>query len=766
MSISTIISLTFSAILLFGIIIGLLRGWVKSLTRLIITIVAFLVSFFVSPAISSAVISNSNGTTLSIFGYSIDFKKIVEEFVSNKSVTDDIFSANSTTNDLAMGLMKIVVNIGAFLILFIGILLISLIIYWIVFGCIHFRKKKKGTLQKKKIGNRCIGAGIGFVSSLILAFAIMIPVFGAMNVCDKFLEESNETASAVSVQEPASGNAFLCSKLYYTDDENIGTIETYVEKYAKIREEYNHSAVGTVLNAFGISKLGESSFNYLTTIETNSMTINFTDEIYSFIKVYNTYKKNFIENDFNLKSNDSIDGIKEIFEVAKGSEIVKSYLCELVPKFVERWTNGEKFMGIAVPVSDDYLNLVIDALQVFKTDDFDRLSNNITVVLDAMKVANNNDLIEFFGKSDVNISDYFAQNNLLIKEAIIALSASNDFKDNLPVIMNDVLELLYKDIVDKNASFESNILTNDEKKNIVWSHEAETLQSLTNKIMSLYKNISGAGTESMIDEIGTIGEVIDLSRESTMLSKPLKTFITGFVKSDNLSFSSNNDDNNTIKAKLESYINSNWNNQNYKYASVFASIGEAAKVANSISKNQDNITIDGLKETLKTIVSDNESGIKDTIKDLISSDVVGSLVGDENKDQAEILTDMLETFIDNTTAGTIEKDLDAGQKIVDIVGDAKNNDNKLTLGETEEEKKAEAKDIVDKISSSNAIMTMVDQANNATAENSALKDTVEKLGGDVSYIKDEISEQYNSPEATEEEKAQLEKLAGLFGVSL
>ena len=769
MSFVTILTLVVSALLFFGLAIGLLRGWVKSLTRFIIALVSFFVALFVSPAIASSFIAkNADGSVLTVLGRQIDFKEIVESFISNQDVTNDIFASNSTTNDLAVSLMKIAANIGLFLIVFFLIMIVSLIVYWIVFGVIYAKNKRRGDLKPKKVGNRLIGGGLGILTMVIVGFVVMLPAFGVMNICDKFLE-NQETSSELESASAYSPNGFMCSNLYYTEDEKIGKVEGYVEKYAAIRKEYNSSSVGTVFNALGISSLGERSFNYLTNVKTDDLNVNLTDEFVSMIHVYNAYKKNFVGKTFDIKNNDSIEGLKEIYVQAKNSEILKSYITELIPKFVERWSNDEAFLGIKNPVAttDKYYKVFNDVLQVFVTEDINRISSNLFAILNVLKVANNNELLQAIVDQQIPLSDYLETNTTFVNDAMIQLSSTNELRDKLPTVMNDVIELLYREVVDPEASFEANELTNAEKESIVWEHEAATMQTLTNKLMSVYSKTKDAtSNETLVNEIGTVGEAIDLSRESKMLSKPLKTFISGFIKSDAVRFSENDVDDEDIKLKLDSYIVSNWNKPDYKYTPVFCSIGEAAKIANKISNGTENVTIDGLKDVLKDIVND-ESGTKETIKDLLNnSDLVGSIVGEdsENKKQAEILTDMLESFIDNATADTIDKDIDAGQKIVDVVSNAKQNNNNLNLGETEETKKNEAKDIVDKITSSNTIVDMIEKANNNPEGTSALKETVDNLGGDVSYIKDEITNKANDANTTEEEKENLKKLATLFGL--
>lgn len=740
-NVMSIISVAIVSLLIIGFLIGVWRGWKKSLARFIALAVILVVSLLLSPVISSAIVDAcTDGTVISVFGFSYDFQEAIGSLVGDSEATSQILSADGTTTQLAIALMNVAVNIVLFVVMFIVLSLLALFVHFIVCLVLRSKAKKEGELTPKKVGNRLIGGGIGFVSMIIICFTFLIPVFGVMNICNTFLDESqgeNGTANATIASANASSlPSYLGANLYYTEDETIGQVESYIETYAEIKESYDSSPMGTVFNALGVSKLGELSFNYLTSVRSGDLDVNVTNEVVSIIRVYNAYKDTFVAEEFDIAKNTSIDGILKIYDIAENSKIVESYILELLPTLCENWSNGEAFLGIEPPIQGELSGMFNHALEIFVTDDMTRISNNLKAIMGVIKVANNNNLITEIRDNKVDVLDYLTNNTSFVKDAVLQLSSTPELRANLPILMNDVLKVAYDQMVGDEASFDDNALTNDEISAINWENEANTLQSLSNLLLQVYNNIQGDGVQAnaITNELTNIGEVIDLSRQSALLSRPLQTFLVGFVDSENINLSDE------IKTTITTNINSYWTNSDYKFKNMFSAIQETASVVESIAQNGE-LNLEGLKGAIELVVDSPE--IKNTVIDLINSDVIGNLVPEGQEQTAEVLTSMLETFVTNTTSDTIEQDITAAEEIINIVTTVQNNSGNLVLGETDEEKQQSANAIVENLANSNAVMIVLETASEAASDTSAIKDVILSLGGDVSYVQSAIQENTN-----------------------
>ena len=747
---------TIIGLLVIGFLIGVWRGWKKSLARFIALLVILLIALFLTPVISSAIINAcTDGTTISIFGFTYDFQELVSSIAGSSEGIGDIVAADGTTTELAFALMNVAVNVVLFVAMFLVLSLLALFVHFIVFLVLHSKAKKNGTLTAKKAANRLIGGGIGFFSMIIICFTFLIPVFGVMNICNTFItdEKGGESANA-SVLTSSSIQNYLGANLYYTEDENIGTVETYVETYAKIKENYDKSPMGAVFNALGISKLGSISFNYLTSVKSGDLEVNVTNEIVSVIKVYNEYKETFVANKFDITNNNSVDGIISIYDVATTSKIVQSYIIELLPKLCENWSNGEAFLGIEPPVSGEMTQMFNHVLEIFKTDDINRISNNLKAVMGVVKVANNNNLISTIQAGDVEIMEILADNETFVKDAVLQLSTTPELRSNLPIIINDALAIGYKSVVGEDASFSGGNLTSEEIAAINWNSEADVFQKLVNTLLSVFENLQDDGSTSessnqMLNELSSIGEAIDLSRNSVILSDPMKEFITGFINTEKVSLSLD------IKSQINGNINNYWASETYSFKAMFKTLQETASLVDKMTSDPENVTLENIKDTLVTVAGSQE--MKDTIKDLIGSDIVDELVPEEYKETASAVTEMFGTFIDEITPEKIEQDIAAADEIINIINVSQNHGGNLSLGETEEEKKQAANNLVETIANSSAVMAVVDAVNTST-DASAIKDVVNSLGGDVTYIQDALeSEDLNIPAEAKD------ALANLFG---
>lgn len=747
---------TIIGLLVIGFLIGVWRGWKKSLARFIALLVILLIALFLTPVISSAIINAcTDGTTISIFGFTYDFQELVSSIAGSSEGLGEIVAADGTTTELAFALMNVAVNVVLFVAMFLVLSLLALFVHFIVFLVLRSKAKKNGTLTAKKAANRLIGGGIGFFSMIIICFTFLIPVFGVMNICNTFItdEKGGGTANA-SVFTSSSVQNYLGANLYYTEDENIGTVETYVETYAKIKESYDKSPMGAVFNALGISKLGSLSFNYLTSVKSGDLEVNVTNEIVSVIKVYNEYKETFVANKFDITNNNSVDGIISIYDVATTSKIVQSYIIELLPKLCENWENGEAFLGIEPPVSGEMTKMFNHVLEIFKTDDINRISNNLKAVMGVVKVANNNNLISTIQTGDVEIMEILADNETFVKDAVLQLSTTPELRSNLPIIINDALAIGYKSVVGEDASFSGGNLTSEEIAAINWNSEAEVFQKLVNTLLSVFENLQDDGSASessnqMLNELSSIGEAIDLSRNSVILSDPMKEFITGFINTENVSLSLD------IKSQINGNINNYWASETYSFKAMFKTLQETASLVDKMTSDPENVTLENIKDTLVTVAGSQE--MKDSIKDLIGSDIVDELVPEEYKETASAVTEMFGTFIDEITPEKIEQDIAAADEIINIINVSQNHGGNLSLGETEEEKKQAANNLVETIANSSAVMAVVDAVNTNT-DASAIKDVVNSLGGDVTYIQDALeSEDLNIPAEAKD------ALANLFG---
>lgn len=680
-------------LLFAGFFIGFARNWCRSLIRLGIVLFAFMISLIFAPIISNALSGSFvNGTTLNIFNFSIDFEEEIQGILGN-GIGEDFSLISGEVGEFAKALVSVIISIASFLIAFFSIVFVSLIIYFIVIiilKCVS--KKNKEEKTPSSIGLRFVGAVEGFLTTFIICFAILIPIFGVMNVCDKFLQDS-ETPSTEHVASAYSAGSLVCGQLFYTEDEKIGQVEGYVKVYADIKEMYDSSVIGKIFGLTRLDDVGSVFFDYLTRVKVEGENVALSDEVVVAVETYNLYKQTFKENSFSLENNDSLDGVLSMVNKASESVFVSNIVEKLVPVVADRWINDDKFFGISLPVEEQYKEIAKDALQVFKaTNSIGRIRFNLSTIIDGVKIVNDHNFIANLNAS--GLISALGEDKTIIKEVIVCLSATEEFKNNLPAILNNSIVLLYDTMVgDGNLSYDS------DREYLVESYESEAdiIQRFVSQIIELYGelDVSDDGNSVLVNEnLGKLGRAMDIARESVIISDSVKLFMINYINSDKISF-----EDNSVKSTLTSYINDKWDlseNSDFKFEDTFSSLSKLVNFAGSTTANSD-IKFSDLALALEEIQT-SEVLSQNILEILNDTDIIACFVGES--DNLNVLTDILVSFIENGNVESQEVDLNASQVIMDLI----NLDSQTQINEET------AEEMLITLTRSNAVMIMIEEA--------------------------------------------------------
>lgn len=729
MGIMSIVSLALGALLLIGFLLGFWRSWRKSLIRFGFIVLSFIAALLLSSKISKILMSKYvSGLVISLFGMSIDFEELAGEFAG------DLLGEGSAITSFATALMNIAIKLISFLIIFVSFMIVTLIIYWIISLSMNSKRKKNSVGEaKERIWERFIGSGISLISTLVMCMVLFTPVFGVMNVCDKFLKDDKK-ASASAYNE----TTFVAGK-FYTENENIGKVESYLEKYDKLRKDYKKSFAGVVLTYTGVDAVGKTVFNSITTVEQDGIKVNFTDECVNIVNVYNIYKENFVENKFDLATEKSVTALEDIYLISRNSEVLRTFIVDLVPKMSNKWANGEKFLNMELPATGDTKEIVVDLLGVFGTKDFVVLDRNIDVLFEAIKIANTHDVISSVN-TGTELMDVIDRDGF-VKDEIKTLSITPEFKRALPNVMTTMVKLAYKSALEDPGTKLDQEFTQEKLASIVWDNEADVTQTIISRMFKFFD------TEDVIDNLTDFGVVIDSARKSAVLSKPVKILMNDYIetKVDGLGGS---------KQTILNSINDNWDSPDYCYTDLFATVEVTAKIA----KDSDSMQMTDMKDSIKNLIENDTSGeVKATIKEAVNNGALDSLVGDANK--AGVYKDILFEIIDETDSSTIDQDLQAGQVIADIINNPKTGETSMLdnySGETDEEK---AEVVIETLVSSETVMNVLtDEANKVDGgHNSDVKNYIDNLSdSDKSALSSALS-QYDST------NPKIQTLSKLFG---
>lgn len=558
-----------------------------------------------------------------------------------------------------------------------------------------------------------------------------------MNVCDEFLKSENSGDDA-AVAAAFVDNSLVCGK-FYTEDEKIGKIEGYLEKYDKIRNEYKHSFAGVMFTCTGVDALGKTTFNNLSTVTQNGVKVNFTTECVNIGNIYNIYKTNFVEDKFDLSTEKSVNATKSIYNIAKNSEVLRSVIVDLVPKMADKWTSGEKFLGMELPVSGDMQEIVIELLEVFNTSDFEVIDRNINVAFDAINVANRHNII-----ADVNagasVLDVIDRENF-VEDELNTLATTPEMKRALPDVMVTTVKLAYNSVIESEPSEPlEQEFTQEDIAAITWNDEALRMQTIVTKMFEFFD------TKDVINNLTNFGVVIDTARQSKVISKPVQILMYDYI---NLKVG---DINSNAKNILLTAIKDSWTSENYSYTSLFATVETTAKVA----QNLENKNLTDITNSLENIK--NNDALKQTVQDAIDSGVIKDLVNDETK--AGVYKDMINSVLDSNDEDlNVNNEMKAAQVVSDIVNKSSNAEgsaSSMFAGTTQEEKNQEAKTSVEVLANSNAIMDMLETEN--AKPSSAVNNYIENMNAEDKLA---FQSAINGLDDSNPNKSKLETLFGI-----
>lgn len=727
MSWLSVVSIVLIGLLLIGFFLGFARSWKKSLVRFGIIVGCVVTSILLTNIFSTMIMNNYvNGLVVTIFGLSVDFEELAVEVLGDSSFVADLFGANSVTTKVATAFMNVVVNLLIYIVIFIILFIVSFIIYGIVSIIVTIKKREgKENAKPIKIWERFIGGGIGVFGILLMCLVLFTPIFGVMSVCNEFIEKENKTASAYS------GPSYVAAGLYYQNNKSVERVESYINEYINLKKEYDSSFAGVVFKYTGTDFFGRAAFGKLTKVKCMGLTFDFVPECVSIIKTYNQYKETFVQNKFDITTEESVDNLKDLYVLTKDSEVMRNYVVEIVPKFSEKWSAGQKYFGMEYPVKGEIGEVSKRMLNVFNTSSYGQIDENIGVVFEVIEIANENNAIRDY-KNGEDFEKIITKSDTLVRDEIIAMSKSARFRRELPGMMIQMMEVEYnKTLGDATGKFTE---PNVDVDKIDWNKEADIMQFISTNMFKYYLESKEAQNDNALrNNLTEIGMSIDKARQSAIIADSFKICITDYIKSSKFNAKE------SVKNYALELINDNWNDPTYRFEDSFAALEETATMVDGLK----DMSFDNMKESLTNIVKNENS--KDALKTAINNGVIEDLAGG-NQTKADVMNEMLLSFMEiPSNSETVNSDIDAtikaGNEISDLV-DASSSENKEFVyeGETEEEKKADAVQMMENIAGSKTVMNSISKNDSAAAlavDDLIIDETTTAYGIDNADITDE-----------------------------
>ena len=745
--IGTAIGIIAGLFIVVGLIFGLIRGWAKSTLRIGLVLVVVLLTALITPAISKGLLN----TDISKFGVSVNGSNVstvsalITGLLGDYGVDQATLNSMPTFKELLEKLPMVILNVVVFIVLFFALLFLTLIIYWIL-AAIFFPKRKRAVRKKLP----AVGAAIGALQGLIVFVVFMIPTIGVVNMANEFLEITNTSNQAVvqpvdsSVEENViEDHIILLSQNTNTvanEDENVDA----TNELRKAVDAFKDCFVVKALDAVGYSKLANSVYNNLTTVEINKVKVKLSEELYNTAEIISiasnmgSFKEDLTEQ--------QIADMNAIIDKMFESKIIGRVMGEIIPVATTKWSNGEKFI-IEKPSAGEDVQPLIDSLcEAFSDSTPESLKSDMHAVVNVLEVANKYGMIKImFGDSDV---DLLAQINKagFGRDMISAILSSETLKEIFPSVLDFGMQEVYKVVGLENPSQYKIVLKSSDLTDAEWQTEKETLglmiDSLVDFVASL-NNVDGVTIDNI--DMSVLGNIFNSMRSSKFLGANSKVVVVNMLKSDFV--------NGAIPVAFINKVESDWETINFvaTFNVVKASLDMNQQISSGETVNAETVKVllenlgqDGMDEVISELAS------KENLKDMgLEEDTAGAV--------NEVLT--------NISTGIQGEDVDY-EKEAAAMDTMMNTFNNISSGSEEIVTQDNAKDIVDSLSESDVILNAMTESDHAESISETLK--TEVSSDQKTLLENELnakaSQLNGQGEVTEQQKAKLEQVAGLFGI--
>lgn len=518
---------------IYGLIVGFKESLATGIYNLILVVGLLILTGLVTNSIINADLS---GIGVNVDG-AVSINQILINKISEQPDVASILSSNPDAINLIVKLPTMIMTPILFTIFYWLIKIVVFIVTLIVklFVAIFTPKKKdaNGKVIKKK-KHRGYGALMGLATGIIAIFATFIPLFGIGDIATSLNSYKVDSSGTIVAQNSVSAEG------EETQEEYTPLLQ-YVFKdgsinVTKIIDAYNGSVGITATKIIGIKQLGTVTFNTLSETKVNKVNIKLVDEVNNALNVYvdysntmNLYKKQ------SLTQEEMTQMINYLDNTVNGtfkSNIVKAVGNTIIPTIIDKVLNDPNFI-IQLPedIKKDEIKYALTRaiLESIKTYDTPIINENLSKVIDILKVVNDNRILtpiyntlKSGGKLNSNqVAELIINSNDDFSEKMAnAITSIKLLQDIAPQAVDSVLDSMFKAM---NLTYSTNNITKEDATNTI----KNIIVNAIDGVKTLKLNTKLYLTKNTF---GYIGNVIDSLKDEKVLSSSQYTDLLEYVK--------------------------------------------------------------------------------------------------------------------------------------------------------------------------------------------------------------------------------------------
>ncbi len=815
-TLSTIIIVAFFVFLVVGIVSGFLKGAIKSTVDIIIVLLCAILALPITKGITSLLVS-SNALNLiadKLLGLlpsdAGSYVESVKEYLANEATAEAI----TDIAELVISLPTILLSPIIFIIIFAALGVIGFIIGFIL--------KLLLCPKTKKIGWRILGSLLSAGACVLVFSVVLIPVVGYSNFASTTAEHCLEVIEANKENEPQDGeqnaspdegdntntdtppdqNQNNSEDLVEAVTENepiidestsnnqspseIGTEDTEepsntstekdtpklnIDLEAPLKAIIKYSAplkdnfVSKVVYAMG----GRGIYNSLTTNEVASTKIALQTEVNGIIDLCDVALK-FLDTEPKHYSAEQSDAVNKANEALENSEYLPLLLSKVISFAANEYYQGNDLFGIEKPDFGKDFNPTFDkVLRVLKDTDSNDIRKDLRTISNIANGALETGIIDEVTSEEINIW-HIVENKDMIEIILVELYKNTRTRNMIPYITSALTNYvydMYDDINGTNTDPGKFDYTNYNEQQL--AIEAIYIASAVKEIHSFLENTDlGEDFDPkeviMTADLGALGRGLEYLRDGIFTDRVFKVLLHAVLRSEAISETGIVDDGLINSAERE----------NADLEGMLVARQNIMKLAIAIQeKKEAEETKDLMDSVIESILKDDD----ESLGTIVNKDNLTSLGMKES--DAESIEGIVSSILDGAdncefeTEEEKQQEIEKAEEIISAVGNTvldKTEDNMFTTEENETSTTdMTAKEFVDSVTDSKLTSSMIQSATrdeNGEEVSDPYKIQKELSDTDKEEISNAINESYAQESLTEEDKATLEALAIIFGVTI
>lgn len=748
--IPTIMTIVLIACAGVGFAIGFFKGAIKSSVDIAVSFICALVSIPITKLLTGALFSEK------VINFILEK---VSSFLPS-SLEEDMASVmalfQGESGQAVSELVKLILSLPIILLL----PLLFLVVFVLVSTVGHIIAIVVESLVCPKVKNvwlKILGGALTGASALIICATFIMPFVGYANFTVEtidYFKQATATDTALAQDASPKKSERINSKAYGVMDQIV--------KYA---DPIKNSPISKAIYTAG----GKGAFKTLTTTKVSKIDISLQKEINGAVEIYDAVLV-FVDDSPKYYGEEQTKAVEQINVALADSEFLPLLLSKTISFTANEFYQGHSILGIEKPDFGEDVNPTFDRiLKVLKDTDSNAIRGDIKTLSNVANGTVENGVIEKITGEKKDIWGIF-EDEKFVELILVELYKNERTRNMVPYMTGAVTNYIYKMYGDVNNTYVAPEGFNYDLYNEEGlKQEAIYISSAVKEIHYFIENTDISEEAEPKDiilnaDLGALGRGLEYLREGIFTERLFDILLKSVLESEAID----------ELGIIDKYIIDKATEEDADLEGMLVSRQNILKLAIAIKDKQDKeetkVLMDSVIESLLT--DDGES-----LGSLVSQDNLTSLGMSE--EDAKSVEGIVGSMLDGANNCEFENDeekqteIEKTEEIISAVGNTVLDKNEEHMFKTDDNDSSttgmNANEFVDKVTDSKLTSSMIQSA--VTDENGESKEDPYNIQGQISEsdkneISQAINEKYNQEDATEEDKATLEALANIFGVTI